>query len=236
MLFHFIDVYDLFPEYRLHTPAELLKRNHASQRDVVRDVVLQHVIQTIVGLVVSYFDPVEFTGGEEYDVAVWARRIRIIQRSVPRLLALLGIDSVRLADVLSRYGFVVPAQILSGGAVERILLKDSVPVPTFAPWELAVARSIYWGLIPMLQFAWAVFALDTWQYFWHRAMHLNLWLYCRSSSPVFALDFDFSNMRHEQPNFTHDIIVYMFPMHSVPSTTIRWKGLSSIPPGPAWRF
>ncbi|KMU82217.1 sphingosine hydroxylase [Coccidioides immitis H538.4] len=36
---------------------------------------------------------------------------------------------------------------------------------------------IYWYLIPAFQFLFAVFFVDTWQYFLHRAMHLNKWLY-----------------------------------------------------------
>lgn len=181
MVFHFIDVNDYFPQYRLHTPAELLKRNHVTRWDVVRDVILQQVVQTLAGLVVAYFDAPEYIGKEEYDVAVWARRIRIAQLALPRLLALVGVDSVGLAKNLT--GHPMLAGALAGGKypslTETVILDTGAEVvaPAFASWELSVASFIYWYFIPALQFIWAIIVVDTWQYFLHRAMHLNRWLY-----------------------------------------------------------
>ncbi|KAJ7245137.1 sphingosine hydroxylase [Mycena haematopus] len=40
-----------------------------------------------------------------------------------------------------------------------------------------VAYYIYWWAIPILQFMVAIFAIDTWQYFLHRSMHMNKFLY-----------------------------------------------------------
>ncbi|BDD57546.1 hypothetical protein MPDQ_007440 [Monascus purpureus] len=183
MIFYYIDTKDLFPQYRLHTPAELLKRNHVSRRDVVRDVILQHIIQTIAGLVVAYFDSTEYTGKEEYDVAVWARRIRISQKALPGLLSVVGVDAMGLAKKLAHNGFVTLGGVLAGGyypsAVQKVALDNGVEtlVPAFADWELTVASFIYWYFIPALQFTWGVLVVDTWQYFLHRAMHQNRWLY-----------------------------------------------------------
>ena len=50
-------------------------------------------------------------------------------------------------------------------------------VPAFAEWELVVAKLIYWLVVPALQFALAIVMLDTWQYFLHRLMHVNRWMY-----------------------------------------------------------
>ncbi|KAF7370737.1 Sphingosine hydroxylase [Mycena sanguinolenta] len=36
---------------------------------------------------------------------------------------------------------------------------------------------IYWWAIPVLQFLVAIFTIDTWQYFLHRSMHMNKFLY-----------------------------------------------------------
>ncbi|MBO1765060.1 hypothetical protein JQN64_28225, partial [Escherichia coli] len=55
LIFHAIDVYDLFPQYRLHTPAEVLKRNHVSRYEVLRDVILQQIIQIIASFSLSIF-------------------------------------------------------------------------------------------------------------------------------------------------------------------------------------
>ncbi|CAL5867060.1 uncharacterized protein PFLUO_LOCUS1272 [Penicillium psychrofluorescens] len=183
MFYHFLDVNEYFVQYRLHTPAEVLKRNHVSRWEVVRDVILQQVIQTIAGMSMSYFDAEEVVGREEYDVAVWAQRLRIVQKAFPRLLALVGVDSLGLAKSLSLNGHSMLAGVLAGGSypgVTQSLLLDTgaeVVAPAFASWELSAASFIYWYLIPGLQFALAVGIVDTWQYFWHRAMHLNRWLY-----------------------------------------------------------
>ncbi|KAE9400354.1 sphingosine hydroxylase [Gymnopus androsaceus JB14] len=41
----------------------------------------------------------------------------------------------------------------------------------------SLAYSIYWWVIPSAQLLFAMFIIDTWQYFLHRAMHVNKWLY-----------------------------------------------------------
>ncbi|RHZ53245.1 sphingosine hydroxylase [Aspergillus thermomutatus] len=183
MVYHFIDVYDLFPQYRLHTPAEVLKRNKVTRWDVVRDVILQQVIQTLAGMSVSYFDAPEYIGKEEYDIAVWARRLRFAQKAIPRLLAVFGVDALSLSRSLSQNGRTMLAGVLAGGqypGVTRSFVLDSgieAVVPAFTNWELSMASFVYWYFIPAVQFTLGVFIVDTWQYFLHRAMHLNRWLY-----------------------------------------------------------
>ena len=53
LFFHLVDVYDVWPQYRLHTPAEILKRNHATRKEVARDVIIQQIIQVIVGAILG---------------------------------------------------------------------------------------------------------------------------------------------------------------------------------------
>jgi sphinganine C4-monooxygenase len=183
MIYHFIDLNGYFEKYRLHTPAEVLKRNKVTRWEVVRDVILQQVIQTIAGYGMSYFDAVETVGREEYDVAVWATRLRLLQKAIPPTLALVGVDAVGLAKSVSQSGHTMLAGALAGGSypdVVQSLILDSgaeVVAPAFAGWELAVASFMYWYFVPALQFLLAISIVDTWQYFLHRAMHLNRWLY-----------------------------------------------------------
>lgn len=183
MTFHFLDVNDYFSQYRLHTPAELLKRNHVSLMEVVRDVVLQHIIQTVAGLMMSVFDGPEYVGREEYDVAVWARRVRIMQRAIPTVLGLVGIDAIALSKAVSDYGYPTLSGFLAGGLYPGLVQTftlgtgQEATAPAHAAWELVFARFIYSYFIPALQFFFAILTVDTWQYFWHRAMHLNRWLY-----------------------------------------------------------
>lgn len=184
LFFHYIDVNDYWPQYRLHTPAEVLKRNHVSRREVVRDVVIQQVIQFIVGFLISLTDPEDTVGKEDYDVARWAQRIRLAQRAVPRLLSFAGVNSIVLAQKMGSYPQL--AGFLSGGIYPTFRQEfasataGKMLMPTFAGWELAAARALYWVGVPALQFALAIVVLDTWQYFLHRAMHMNQWLYRKS--------------------------------------------------------
>lgn len=180
-MFHVIDTLGLFPQYRLHTPAEILKRNHATRWEVFRDVILQQIIQTIVGLALAGTEGPDMYGKEEYDIAVWAQRLRILQRGIPMLLSLVGVN----AGILSkRVAASSPslAGALAGGrypSLSQIISIDghATLAPAFAAWELLTAKAIYYFVIPALQFVLGIIVVDTWQYFWHRGMHLNKYLY-----------------------------------------------------------
>lgn len=49
----------------------------------------------------------------------------------------------------------------------------------FTPTDTAVGSLLYWYLVPVFQFATAVMFADTWQYFYHRTVHVNKWLYSK---------------------------------------------------------
>ncbi|MCJ1384901.1 hypothetical protein MMC17_008019 [Xylographa soralifera] len=182
MIFHWIDTKDLFSQYRLHTPAEVLKRNHVSRWEVVRDVVLQQIIQTMVGTLLGMTEPDDFYGKEDYDVAVWARRIRMMQRTIPGLLSLVSINANGVAKNMAG-SYPTLAGALSGGVypslIETVTLSngDQVSIPRLATWETIAAKAMYWYIVPAIQFGIGIFIVDTWQYFLHRAMHMNKWLY-----------------------------------------------------------
>lgn len=187
LFFHWLDVNDYFARYRLHTPAELLKRNHVSRWDVIRDVVIQHVVQTLVGLALAFVDDPDQVGREEYDTMVWATRIRLVQRYIPSVLSVVGLDAAGLAAKLptdSMLGAAIRGGQYSSFLAPKVAVAGSGAagnvVPAFAPWELALAGLIYWYLVPTLQFLYGVVFVDSWQYFLHRAMHMNRWLYSKS--------------------------------------------------------
>lgn len=177
MVFHAIDMYDLFPQYRLHTPAEVLKRNHVSRWEVVRDVLIQQVLQAIIGGLLAYFEPEAVVGKDEYNVAVWAQRIRLAQRHIPQLFAITGLDAKALAQKAIVYSPSVAGALIGGLYPSSFDMVNGKSVPSFATWEIVLAKAIYWCLVPLLQFTLAIVIVDTWQYFLHRAMHMNKWLY-----------------------------------------------------------
>lgn len=184
-VFHVIDIYDLFPQYRLHTPAEISQRNLASRWEVARDVILEQILQVGMSLTLSLTEPVQQTGMEDHDVAVWATRIRLAQRALPGILSLLGLNAVSIAKNMAGSHPLI-AGALSGGHYPFLTTGlDGVTgtaVPAFATWELMVAKAIYWLIIPYIQMMVAIIFLDTWQYVWHRAMHVNKWMYSKLSA------------------------------------------------------
>lgn len=180
-IFHFIDVYDLFPQYRLHTPAEVLKRNHVTRWECFRDVIFQQIIQTIFGVSMSLLDDEPTFGKDDYNVAWYAQSIRVAQRAIPPVLATIGLNSAELASKITT-SHPMLAGALSGGMYSGLLQTMTIEgqetlVPTFAAWELTAAKILYWFCIPALQFYIGVLIVDTWEYFLHRAMHMNKWLY-----------------------------------------------------------
>ncbi|KAL1843778.1 hypothetical protein VTJ49DRAFT_7488 [Mycothermus thermophilus] len=181
MIFHLIDVYDLFPQYRLHTPEEITQRNLASRWEVARDVIIEQIIQIATSAFLSLTEARQMTGMEDHDVAVWATRVRLAQRALPALLGTLGLNAAAISKNMAA-SYPLLAGALAGGHYPFLTTTlegatGSIPVPAFAPWELLVAKAIYWVIIPGFQIWLAVCFLDTWQYFWHRAMHMNKWMY-----------------------------------------------------------
>jgi len=180
MIFHVIDVYDLFPQYRLHTPDEITQRNHATRWDVARDVILEQIIQVFTVAFLSLTEPVQMIGKEDFDLAVWATRIRLAQRSLPTLLGLMGLNAMSISKNLAASHPMI-AGALAGGHYPSLLTSldgsSGSPVATFATWEMMLAKIIYWLIVPTIQFWLAAIFLDAWQYFWHRLMHTNKWMY-----------------------------------------------------------
>jgi sphinganine C4-monooxygenase len=174
MFFHLIDSFDIFPQYRLHTPEEITKRNHVSRYEVARDVIIQQIIQVSTGAVLALTEPPEMIGREEYDIAVWATRLRLVQRALPGLLGFLGLNATAMSKNLSDSHPLI-AGALAGGYYPFLNMDSNVP--SFANWELSAAKFIYYVAVPGLQYFGAVFMLDTWQYFLHRFMHVNRWMY-----------------------------------------------------------
>jgi len=74
-----------------------------------------------------------------------------------------GLAMRRLAPTVFRF-----TQILLGDVTARRLLSS---------YGSLLLYSMYWWIIPAFQFLLAFFVIDTWQYFLHRLMHVNKFLY-----------------------------------------------------------
>lgn len=74
-----------------------------------------------------------------------------------------------LTDVVSiRHGVVFSAKLLLGETTALKFLR------AYGPASVWFA---YWWAIPTAQLFFAMLCIDTWQYFWHRAFHVNKFLY-----------------------------------------------------------
>lgn len=185
MFFHWIDTNDYLPQYRLHTPAELSKRNRASRWEVLRDVLIYQVLQTGMGILIMLVEPIDTYGKEDFDVAVWTRRVRASQRAIPWLFSVIGVNSKGIASHLAN-SHPLLAGALSGGyypssKVAAVAGGDNSTTYAagYVSWEVLIAHAIYYYIIPMIQFGAGILLVDTWEYFAHRAMHMNKWLYSK---------------------------------------------------------
>ena len=192
-IFSWLDATGYLQQYRLHTSAEELTQNRCSRWECFRGVVINQIIQTLLGIGLGLLGDGDVMGKEEYDIAVWATRVQAahgmlpaVHRFLPSLLATLGIDASGLAKKLAGSGLNVAALFVGGGNLDKsgsIIVMGRQYGGSEPPMEseMMVAKVIYWYLVPAIQFAVAIFAADTWQYFGHRWEHTNKFVY---SKPV----------------------------------------------------
>lgn len=156
LTFHFCDEYGYFSKFKLHTPAEIRKRNRVSVREVVREVLIQHAMQTLLGGLLAYYEPDELTGCEGQDVAIWAQRMRHLLRVTLPLKSLISANGA-----------------LGGKAVST----TETLVSATSSLDGTLAKLLYYVLIPAFQYVLAAFFIDTWQYLIHRTMHTYPYLF-----------------------------------------------------------
>ena len=161
LFYHLLDETGWLSRYKIHTPEEFLKRNRVTVREVIREVLIQHFLQTFVAVGAAWTEEDATTGCEGQAVLLWASWIHnSIQRSLPAL-SIVGIDGSQLPNYITK-NLGAPAGMMESAPSKAALL---------------TANLAYWVLVPGLRFCIAAFFVDTWQYFLHRAMHMNRWLY-----------------------------------------------------------
>lgn len=131
--------------------------------EVFRDVVIQQLVQMVVGYVLSLADGMDMTGHE-------------------------GAEVLGMLETYTRWegSYIVPAMGLLGIDGAGLLAKIDGAMPAEWDWRLLAVQAVYWAIIPVAQIWGAVFFLDTWQYFLHRAMHTVPFLYRRPLSHAFS--------------------------------------------------
>ncbi|MBW0468498.1 hypothetical protein O181_008213 [Austropuccinia psidii MF-1] len=141
LLFTLIDYLEWpsIEKFRIHDSAEVTRRNRISPQQVIKAVIIQQVIQTLLGLFYLEPDPINVLQRD------YLTEMRVTARLVLRL-AKIVLPPKHAIWIVNHYG-------------------------------QQITQWMYWWGIPIIQFFWASFVLDTWQYFWHRAFHQNHFLY-----------------------------------------------------------
>ncbi|MCJ1350957.1 MAG: hypothetical protein MMC33_000939 [Icmadophila ericetorum] len=153
LTFYCFDEWSIFQQYRVHPAGEADKKNTVSQWECLRGVVTNQIIQACIGLALGKLNGPDSTGMEDYEIALWAVRIRaMLHSTLPSVLAIVGIDAIGVAR---KY------------ASSKI----------FVNMEASLASLIYWYLYPAFQYSMAICMADTWQYFGHRLEHTIKWWY-----------------------------------------------------------
>ncbi|KAL8826213.1 MAG: hypothetical protein Q9191_003940 [Dirinaria sp. TL-2023a] len=161
LLFHWIDTRGYLARYKLHTPAEILKRNKVPMSKVISSILFYQVTTTLLGFWMLRGSEPDLQGDEARDIALWALWLS----QVRKLLGLSGWTIWRDATIDSRFAVSFGSETETGDIV-------AVSMP-----DLTAAKTIYYFLVPLAQFALAIFIADTWQYFTHRIVHTNQYLY-----------------------------------------------------------
>lgn len=175
LFFHIVNELELFSNYRIHPPKEELHRNRVSKLGCLLVVIRYHVIQIVIGLLLTYNNGpelVEIGGCETYQ---WVRRIRKCLTVIPWALTPLGLDTQGLMSKFSKTPLLAHFSANS---------HEISPSPTFTALEWNLARIIVSFAVPAIQFFVYLAVVDTWIYFMHRLCHINKTLY-RMYRPLF---------------------------------------------------
>jgi sphinganine C4-monooxygenase len=161
LLFHWIDQRGYLARYKLHTPAEILKRNKVPMFKVISSILFYQSVVTLLGFWMLRGSKPDPQGNGGRDIALWA----------------LWLSQFRKFSSLSGWAFWRNARIESQFSVYSGSDTEKGDIFAISMLELIAAKSIYYFLVPLAQFTLAVFVADTWQYFTHRIVHTNQYLY-----------------------------------------------------------
>ena len=173
ILFHWIDQRGYLASYKLHTPAEILKRNKVPMSKVIRSILFYQAVTTLLGFWMLRGSQPEPRGDAGCDIALWALWLSQL-RNFSRLSSW-----TIWGDATMKWQF----SVYSGNGFET---DDVVAISML---DLIAAKMIYYLLAPLGHFALAIFIADTWQYFTHRIVHMNQYLYSEFYQPFPRLIF-----------------------------------------------
>lgn len=191
-MFHYIDTRGLLLKYKLHTPAEDLTKNRATKKDVIKFALFQQACQCTLGYLTAGADQ---SISHEYAIAAWVQTIRYSGILATQLMRYAGVETSGVMNECKGYGTSYAAAftqdtLSSNGSSfsQTIEAPNAIGTIPFTPSEINAARAVYWILVPLLQYISVMILADTFQYFTHRAFHVNKWLYSKlEASRIFMI-------------------------------------------------
>lgn len=160
LFFHYLDTrtWQWLEKYRIHESAEVQKKNRATRLDVVKAVFFQQVIQTLLGILWL---------SEPTTSGTWDQHLQKM-----------GEIAATVAGFAHRVlGEKVGEAVLRANGRELVYFVYwwAIPSAQFLA-AMYVSRFISHGEMLMI-FTGNSFFIDTWQYFLHRGMHMNTFMY-----------------------------------------------------------
>ncbi|KAF8449138.1 fatty acid hydroxylase superfamily-domain-containing protein [Boletus edulis BED1] len=140
LIFYCLDMsgWTWLDKYRIHESDEVTSRNLATRLHVFRAVIIQHILQTILGYYWVSDPPI-------VSPSKCMTEMEVVGRTLVRLV-----------------------RWMVGPAAGNYFLELRGADVTY--WS-------YWWGIPAAQLLFSLFIVDTWQYFLHRWLHMNKFLY-----------------------------------------------------------
>jgi len=102
-------------------------------------------------------------------------RAVFVQQAVQTVVGYIAVggDEMEVPSALANIYYIRKAVLVCAGIWFRGTSADQF----LRSWGAPLVWALYWWAIPVVQFFFASFFLDTWQYFLHRLFHVNQFLY-----------------------------------------------------------
>lgn len=147
-IFHLIDIYNIAEHHRIHPSQEMLQRNKATRSEVLREVIMQHMIQSLVGYIAYKFDGPTLTGYEDNEI--WFLQ-KFVLTKFGSYLNWFNLQ-FNIADISINFNLL------------HFILKYGVPF-------------YYNYVLSFIKLFIGFFIIDTWQFVLHYTMHAHPFLY-----------------------------------------------------------
>lgn len=140
-------------------------------------------------------DDTEQFHSSEHTIALWAQKLRGVEMLMIKAIHLTSPWILRGATMDSDPATAASPTVSTGeyfpgfsfaaanASAYTLATKGDGAVMPFTQAEILAAKGIYWILFPLAQYILAMILADTFQYFTHRAFHVNKWLYSKPPIP-----------------------------------------------------